>query len=284
MTNKVFDKHKNLIWLFLVLCFCGCKQESELEEDNVQFTQQGYSSPVEYPGMTMVWRDEFEGDELDPEHWSHELGGNGWGNNELEFYQEDNTQVRDGYVIITARKEDKEGKNFTSSRIITKGKKEFQYGRVDIRSLLPKGQGIWPALWMLGSNISTVDWPACGEIDIMEMIGGGKDNVLHGTAHWDNAGGHASHGGNVSLKEGKIFADEFHVYSISWTPTSIKWYLDGVQYHEMDITPEELSEFHNSYYFIFNLAVGGNWPGSPDGTTVFPQRLVVDYIRVFQNS
>ena len=176
MTNKVFDKHKKLIWLLLVLCYWGCKQESESPEDGVQITQQGYSSPEEYPGMTMVWRDEFEGDELDPEHWSHELGGHGWGNNELEFYQEDNTKVRDGYLIITARKENKEGKNFTSSRIITKSKKEFQYGRVDIRSLLPKGQGIWPALWMLGSNISTVDWPACGEIDIMEMIGGtGKE-------------------------------------------------------------------------------------------------------------
>src|SRR5690606_27176444 len=137
----------------------------------------------------------------------------------------------------------------------------------------PKGQGIWPARWMLGDNISIVDWPACGEIDIMEMIGGtGKDNVLHGTAHWDKAGSHASYGGNISLKDGKIFADEFHVFSISWTPTTIKSCLDGIQYHEMDITPAELSECPSGCYFIFNVAVGGDWLGSPDEASTFPQR------------
>lgn len=278
------DQRKIWICLLPMLCCLSCKQESEMQRDEFQITEKGYSGPERYPGMQLVWHDEFDGDVLDPLHWSYETGGHGWGNNELQFYQEHNTTVRDGYAIITARQENKEGKNYTSSRVITKAKKEFQYGRVDIRALLPKGQGIWPALWMLGSNISVVDWPACGEIDIMEMIGGaGKDNVLHGTAHWDNAGKHAFHGGNTSLKDNKIFADEFHVFSISWTPSTIKWYLDGVAYHEMDITPEELTELHNSFYFIFNVAVGGNWPGNPDQTTTFPQRLIVDYIRVFQD-
>jgi beta-glucanase (GH16 family) len=260
----------------------SCQKESDTENE-VSFTQKGYVSPEGYPDLKLVWRDEFDSDKLDSAHWSHEIGGHGWGNNELQYYQESNAEVRDGYAIITARKEDKEGKAYTSSRIITKKKKEFKYGRIDIRALLPKGQGIWPALWMLGSNISTVNWPACGEIDIMEMIGGtGKDNVVHGTAHWEVSGNHSYQGGNISLKNEKILADEFHVFSILWTPTSIIWYLDGIQYYEMDITGDELTEFHNSYYFIFNVAVGGNWPGNPDETTTFPQRMVVDYIRVFQ--
>lgn len=279
----MFRYDKISFWPLLMLISMACKQEGGLHMDEFSITQKGYESPEQYSGMKIVWLDEFDSDKLDPANWSHEIGGHGWGNNELQYYQESNTEVRDGYAIITARKENKEGKDYTSSRIITKGKKEFKYGRVDIRALLPKGQGIWPALWMLGSNISVVDWPACGEIDIMEMIGGkGKDNVLHGTAHWEKASNHTYQGGSISLENDQIFADEFHVFSISWTPSSITWYLDGVQYYEMDITAEEFTEFHNSYYIIFNVAVGGNWPGKPDETTSFPQRMIVDYIRVFQ--
>lgn len=265
------------------LLLWGCKQDGEKLEDKPEINPKGYSSADQYPGMSLVWRDEFDGNKLDS-WWSYEIGGHGWGNNELQYYQEANTTVTDGYLIITARKENKEGKDYTSSRLITKEKKEFQYGRVDIRALLPKGQGIWPALWMLGSNISEVDWPRCGEIDIMEMIGGtGKDNTLHGTAHWDDSGKHTYRGGSTTLPDGKIFADEFHVFSILWDSTSITWFLDDVQYYVMDTTPSEMSEFNNKFYFIFNVAVGGNWPGSPDEITTFPQRLIVDYVRVFQN-
>jgi len=276
---------KLFISVILFFALSCCKHERELKDDESSIPSAGYSTPQNYTGMRLVWQDEFEGDNLNLSDWKHEIGGSGWGNNELEYYQEKNTTVRDGYLIITAEKENVGGKNYTSSRIITQGKKEFQYGRIDIRALLPQGQGIWPALWMLGNDISTVDWPACGEIDIMEMIGGtDKDNTLHGTAHWDNAGSHASHGGNTSLPTPKIFADEFHVFSIVWTPTTITWYLVDVQFHVMDTTPAELSEFQHKYYFIFNVAVGGNWPGSPDAATRFPQRMVVDYIRVFQNN
>ena len=143
-----------------------------MNQEEPKIPSGGYSTPENYSGMSLVWRDEFEGHTLNPSDWKHETGGSGWGNNELEYYQEKNTAVHDGYLIITAEKENVGGKNYTSSRIITQGKKEFQYGRVDIRALLPKGQGIWPALWMLGANVTTVGWPACGEIDIMEMIGG----------------------------------------------------------------------------------------------------------------
>jgi beta-glucanase (GH16 family) len=146
---------------------------------------------------------------------------------------------------------------------------------------LPKGQGIWPALWMLGKNINAVGWPKCGEVDIMEMVGGaGKDNVLYGTAHWDNNNSHASYGGNTKLATG-IFNDEFHVFSIVWDAKKIIWYLDGVQFHVIDTTPEGLSEFQEEFFLIFNVAVGGQWPGSPDGTTILPQQMIVDYVRVF---
>lgn len=251
----------------------------------------GYSTPLTYPNMTLVWQDEFDGTELNPTNWTHETGNgaSGWGNNELQYYQPANTFLQEGNLVIKAKSEKLSGFNYTSSRIITKGKKEFKYGRVDIRAILPKGQGIWPALWMLGSNINDpgMGWPKCGEIDIMELIGGtgsgaGRNDKVYGTVHWDNAGNYASYGGNTLLTNGKIFNDEFHVFSMVWDDTTIKWYLDDVQFHIIDITPAELSEFKEKFFFIFNVAVGGKWPGSPDGTTVFPQRMVVDYIRVFQ--
>lgn len=247
--------------------------------------QDGYTTPLTYEGMKLVWQDEFEGTSLNSSYWTHEIGKgtNGWGNNELQYYRPENTSVKDGYLTITAKKENFEGSAYTSSRIITHDKKVFQYGRVDIRAKLPKGKGIWPALWMLGNNFRTVEWPACGEIDIMELVGGGagKDNTVHGTLHWDNNGEYASFGKEHSLTSG-IFADEFHVFSIVWNDQSVTWYVDDVQFNVIDITPADLSEFKNEFFFIFNVAVGGNWPGSPDGSTTFPQQMTVDYIRVFQ--
>jgi beta-glucanase (GH16 family) len=249
-----------------------------------KFPATGYSTPETYAGYNLVWRDEFDGDVLNSDYWTHEIGtgSNGWGNNELQYYRAQNTTIEEGHLVIEARKENFGGRNYTSSRIITKDKKSFKYGRVDIRAAMPKGQGIWPALWMLGSNFSTVGWPKCGEIDIMEMIGGaGKDNTVHGTVHWDNNGSYAGYGKSYTLSSG-ILADKWHVFSIIWNENSITWYIDDIQYNVIDITPAGLSEFREEFFFIFNVAVGGNWPGSPDGTTVFPQCMAVDFIRVFQ--
>jgi hypothetical protein len=248
-------------------------------------SEEGFSSPLQYSGYRLVWQDEFGGTNLSAD-WTHETGtgSNGWGNNELQYYRQENTWLENGYLLIEARKENFGGREFTSSRIITKDKQSFQYGRIDIRAKLPQGQGIWPALWMLGSNFGQVGWPRCGEIDIMEMIGGnasGRDNTVHGTVHWDNNGQYASFGGKKTLAEGK-FSDQFHVFSIIWDARSIRWLLDDQQFHSIDITPAELSEFHQPYFFIFNVAVGGNWPGSPDASTSFPQKMIVDYVRVFQ--
>lgn len=241
----------------------------------------GYSTPLNYPNYTLTWNDEFNGSSLSSD-WTQEIGnGNwGWGNNELQYYRAQNTSLENGYLIITAKQENFGGKNYTSSRIKTQGNVFHTYGRIDIRAKLPFGQGLWPALWMLGENFSSTGWPSCGEIDIMEMIGGNgwNDRTVHGTVHWED-NGHAQYGGHNSLTSGR-FADEFHVFSIIWTPSSIKWLRDDIQYHVIDIN--NLSAFHNNFFFIFNVAVGGNWPGSPDASTIFPQTMIVDYVRVFQ--
>ena len=253
------------------------------DEHIFSIPETGYSTPETYEGMTLVWSDEFDGPEINSNNWTFEIGtGNwGWGNNELQYYQGDNTSIIDGNLVVEARRQTLENSNYTSSRLITRGKQSFQYGRVDIRAVMPEGQGIWPALWMLGSNHLQVGWPTCGEIDIMEMIGGEeRDNVVHGTAHW-NQDGHVSYGQSMTNVSGKL-SEEYHVYSIIWDEQSIRWYFDDVNFNTIDITPAALSAFHDDFFFIMNIAVGGIWAGSPDNTTLFPQWLIVDYIRVFQ--
>lgn len=244
----------------------------------------GYSTPTSYSGMTLVWSDEFDGTTLNTNDWTYETGNSGWGNNELQNYKagDDNAYLSNGKLVIEAKEENLAGSNYTSARIITKDKQFFKYGRVDIRAKLPEGQGVWPALWMLGQNISSVGWPACGEIDIMELVGH-EPGKVHGTAHWsNNAGNRVQHGASKSLPNGEKFIDEYHVFSIEWDANTIKWLMDDVQYNALDITPSTLSEFQEEFFFIFNVAIGGTWPGNPDATTVFPQRMIVDYIRVFQ--
>jgi beta-glucanase (GH16 family) len=254
---------------------------------SIEISNTGYTTPATYPGMTLSWSDEFNGDELNTNDWVFETGtgSGGWGNNELEYYREENTSFKSGYMIITAKSEAYRGSNYTSSRIKTQGKKAFKYGRIDIRALLPKGQGIWPAFWFLGTNITSAGWPVCGEIDMMEMIGGnGRESTVYGTLHW-NSNGHVC----TCDKPGYIlptgtFNDKFHVFTMEWTDTYIKWFVDDVQYNVIDTSPGGLEAFRKDYFFIMNLAVGGNWPGAPNSLTVFPQYLIVDYIRVFQKN
>lgn len=254
--------------------------------DDFGFNFGGFESPLTYTGYTLAWQDEFDGTELDASSWTHETGtgNNGWGNFELQYYRPENTAVEGGNLVITAKSESFNGSDYTSSRIISQGKREFQYGRVDIRAVLPEGQGMWPALWMLGANFSSVGWPKCGEIDIMEMVGGdGRENTVLGTAHWDNAGSNASYGGNKTKATG-TFSEAYHVFSIVWNENDIRWLVDDVQFHVIAISGDELSEFREKFFFIFNIAVGGTLPGSPDGTTTFPQEMVVDYVRVFDKN
>ncbi len=246
----------------------------------------GYTTPESHQGYRLAWKEEFDGNALSND-WKYEIGtGNGgWGNNELQYYRSENTSVENGMLIITAKKENFSGQEYTSSRIITQGKRNFKYGRIDIRAVMPEGQGLWPALWMLGESISTVGWPRCGEIDIMEMIGGQptNDRTAYGTVHWDNNGSYASFGKNYIKPSGKL-SESFHVYSIIWDEKTIKWYFDDILYNTIDTTPAALSEFQESFFFIVNVAVGGKWPGSPNESTKFPQRMAVDYIRIFQRN
>ena len=245
----------------------------------------GYRTPASYPGYTLAWSDEFDGNTINPNNWSFESGNNnGWGNNELENYtnRTQNAFVSNGNLILEARQENYQGNFYTSARMITKNKQNFTYGRIDIRAKLPRGQGIWPALWMLGSNIDQVGWPACGEIDMMELLGQQPDKV-YGTIHWGSSPStHASFGTNYVLSSGS-FDQQFHVYSMLWQQDSIKMYIDDQQFFAA--TKSNVSgnyPFNSNFFFIFNIAVGGNFPGAPDNTTTFPQRMVIDYVRVFQ--
>ncbi len=245
----------------------------------------GYSTPTLYPNYKLTWSDEFTGASINNDTWIFEKGNNnGWGNHELENYTErsENAFVSNGNLIIEARQESYNGSNYTSARMVTKGRKSFTYGRIDIRAKLPKGKGIWPALWMLGSNIDQVNWPVCGEIDIMELLGQ-EPAKIYGTLHYGNSGGaHSQKGTTYNLGSGS-FDQQFHVFSLVWTKDVLKILVDDSEY--LSASSSSLSgkyPFDNPFFFIFNVAVGGDFPGNPDATTTYPQRMIVDYVRVFQ--
>lgn len=248
----------------------------------------GYTTPTRYAGKTLIWQDEFSGSAIDETKWNYNIGGHGWGNAEWQYYRRENAYVKDGNLVIQAKKEKFDNRDYTSTRMTTKDKFEFKYGRVDIRAALPFGQGIWPALWMLGANFGEVGWPRCGEIDIMEFIGREPKNI-YGTLHWADTKGarqctcHDGLGGAKYTKSpAGIFTSQFHVYSIIWTSTEIRFLVDDNEFKRNAITGSEMEEFHKNFFFLVNLAVGGTWPGYPDNSTTFPQFLIVDYIRVFQ--
>jgi hypothetical protein len=244
-------------------------------------------APGAPPGFSrLVWSDEFTGSTINSANWSFETGGGGWGNNELENYtnRSVNARIENGNLVIEARRESLGGSAYTSARMKTQGKQSFGINTwVEARINAPEGQGIWPAFWMLGNSISTVGWPSCGEIDIMEIQGQNPAKNF-GTIHWaDQNGNHASFGGifnsSSSLTAG------FHTYAISRTGSSIKWYVDRVQYAEANISGgiNSTSEFQGPFFILLNVAVGGNFVGSPDGSTVFPQQMQVDWVRVWGN-
>jgi hypothetical protein len=243
----------------------------------------GYSTPDSYPGKSLVWSDEFDGTAVNRSNWGYDLGSHGWGNAELQNYTSnaENSYQENGKLYIAALKD---GNSYTSARLKSQGLKNFQYGRIDIRALLPEGQGIWPALWMLGHDITSVGWPACGEIDIMELIGS-QPSTVHGTIHYGaDWSQHEHQGTGTSLSGGEKFADAYHVFSIEWDANGITWYLDDKEYYSIDtsVTGTQPYPFDDEFFFIMNVAVGGRWPGYPNATTTFPQYMVVDYVRVFQ--
>ena len=233
-------------------------------------------SSADSSGYQLIWSDEFNGNVVDTTNWNFEIGGHGWGNHEQEYYQPANATASDGNLIITGKKEDVQSNHYTSSRMTTKGKHEFLYSKIEARIKIPVGQGFWPAFWMLGSNIDTIDWPACGEVDIMEHIN--TDSLLYGTLHWDN-NGHVQKGDTLVYSP-----SDYHVYSVEWDSSSIRWYLDDKQYHQVNISNNVNStdEFHKPFYILLNLALGGDWPGQKIDDSKLPAKMYVDYVRVYK--
>jgi beta-glucanase (GH16 family) len=241
--------------------------------------------------FNLVFEDEFDVNGVpDAAKWSYDIGrgsdNNGWGNNELQFYTDrpENVVVQNGYLIITAKQEALGGANYTSARLKTKNLFDQKYGRFEARIKLPLGKGLWPAFWMLGSNIDQVGWPQCGEIDIMEYLGNSPTQIL-GTLHGPQFSGAESISKTYTLPNSR-FDNEFHVFGVEWSENYINWYVDDVLYNQ--ITKKQVEAeggewvFDNSFFMILNMAVGGNLPGSPNSSTTFPQRMLVDYVRVYQ--
>lgn len=219
--------------------------------------------------------------------WGYEIGTgeNGWGNNELQYYtnRTENVTVQNGVLIITAKKEALNGAAYTSARITSKGKFEQAYGRFEARIKLPSGQGIWPAFWLLGSNCDQVDWPQCGEIDIMEFRGQ-EPTKIHGTVHGPGYSGAGGITKSYTLENDR-FDTGFHVFGIEWTPEYINYYVDDVLYNQItraDVTGQWV--FNKPFYIIINLAVGGTFVGDPNSETTFSQNMLVDYVRVYKNN
>lgn len=231
-------------------------------------------------GWTLYWHDEFNENFLNTNYWTAE--NIKWPyNNEEEYYtpRPENLNFENGNLVITALKEEYNGAHYTSARIHTEGKIQSAYGYIEARIKCPYGQGMWPAFWLFMSG--TIYPSYYGEIDIMEMIGGGqgRDNRIYGTCHYSDGTQIISRGGNTEIAWPQKLSDDYHVYAVEWTDTMIKWYLDDIEYFSVDITPADQEELRQAQYVILNLAVGGTWPGSPDSTTIWPQKMYVDWVR-----
>lgn len=286
-TNRILQKYLNLkmynsilikplMLIGLLLLILGC--ETDDNQTVATFTE-------------LVMQDEFDTDGApDSSIWSYDIGtgagtaaGAGWGNNELQYYtnRSENVTVQNGILIISAKKESFAGSNYTSARISTKGKFEQTYGRFEARIRLPYGQGIWPAFWLLGDESNADSWPEIGEIDIMEYRGQNPTTII-GSLHGPGYSGGMAISKSYTLKNDR-FDTGFHVFGIEWGPEYINYYVDDVLYNQ--ITPADVTGewvFDHPFYIIINLAVGGDFVGPPDNETIFPQTLLVDYVRVYK--
>ncbi len=275
--NKILNTKINSNHIYSVLCILAFSLITSCNSDETQ----------EVTTLTnRVFVDNFDVDGApNSAIWTYETGTgqNGWGNNELQYYTDrpENIVVEDGMLKITAIQEQFEGSGYTSARITTKGLYSKKYGRFEARIKLPWGQGIWPAFWLLGDNIDTVGWPQCGEIDIMEFRGD-EPTIVHGSLH-----GPGYSGGNPITKSYELqndrFDTDFHIFGIEWGEGYINFYVDDVLYNQ--ITPADVTGewvYDHEFFIIMNLAVGGSFAGSPNANTVFPQTMLVDYVRVYQ--
>ncbi|RKY49271.1 MAG: glycoside hydrolase family 16 protein [Candidatus Neomarinimicrobiota bacterium] len=239
----------------------------------------------------LIWYDEFESGIIDTSKWCYDIGGHGWGNNELQYYTDRpiNSFIENGKLIIQAVKERyiKDGKEwqYTSARIKTMNRGDWKYGRIEVKAKLPYGQGIWPAIWMLPTEWKYGGWAASGEIDIMEMLGH-ETNKVYGTIHYGGQWPDNVHTGESFVLKDGDFSKEFHIFAIEWDTTYIKWFVDDscyqVQTQWWSSGGPYPAPFDQKFHLIMNIAVGGNWPGYPDETTKFPQRMEVEYVRVYK--
>lgn len=246
------------------------------------------------PKWVLTWSDEFnapDGTPADSTKWTALVGGHGWGNNELEYYTTSirNAHQEHGSLVIEAIQEPYTGpdgvtRNYTSARVKTSGKFSQAYGRFEARIKMPVGKGIWPAFWLLGDDIATSPWPKCGEIDIVENLGS-EPSIAHGTIHGPGYSGDHSIGSPYTLQDNKRFTDDFHIFAVEWEPQEIRFYVDDNLYatrRPSDLPSGAHWVYDHPFFIILNLAVGGNWPGSPDTSTQFPQKMLVDYVRVYR--
>lgn len=271
----------------MVLIFClglaACNKKNPVANDKEKIP-----TPE---GWTLVWNDEFDGTAINFEKWTHEVNAQGGGNNELQYYtnSSENSFIENGHLVIQARKEAYTGpegrRDYTSARLRTYRKGDWKYGRLDIKARLPYGKGIWPAIWMMPSESKYGGWAASGEIDIMELVGH-EPNKVYGTLHYGGQFPNNASAGKSFTLPGGGFSDDFHVFTIEWDTTQFRWYVDGIFYSSISqwhtANAPYPAPFDQFFYLILNVAVGGNWPGSPDNTTVFPQQLRVDYVRVYK--
>lgn len=256
------------------------------------------TAPAARAAAAPTWSDDFNGpagSAPDAGRWAHDTGGGGWGNQELEYYTDSTSNAAldgNGHLVITARRENPAGYGcwygscqYTSARLLTSGRFTQAYGRFEASIKIPRGQGMWPAFWMLGDNIGSVGWPNSGEIDVMENIGR-EPGTVHGSLHGPGYSGGNPLTGSYTLPNGAALADAFHTYAVDWTPDSVTFSIDGIQYERH--TPADTNGnpwvFNHPFFILLNVAVGGTWPGSPDGSTSFPQQMVVDYVHVFSSS
>ena len=245
------------------------------------------------PHWELSWQDEFDqpdGSRPNPAKWTYDLGGNGWGNRELEAYtdREKNAHIERGTLVITALREhftgsDGTARDYTSARLKTIGHFSQKYGRFEARIKVPQGQGMWPAFWMLGDDIARVGWPQCGEIDVMENVGK-EPGMVHGSLHGSDRGTLPKDlMQTFALPAGQSFSDDFHIFAVEWQPEQIRFFVDSSLYASFDPRTSDHASwvFDHPFFIVLNLAIGGDWPGSPDATTQFPRSMLVDYVRVY---
>ena len=284
LNPRINNLMKNLFLVFIAGSFLtNCQSETSAQENTQIALETNSMVELEKPELTLVWSDEFDATTLNLDNWTYELGDGcpnlcGWGNNELQEYTDDNHRLEDGMLIISAQKISTS--NYTSTRIITKGKKEFQYGRIEARVKVPSGGGMWPAFWALGNDIETNSWPNCGEIDIVEYVGKNPGQIFT-SVHTPSSYGNTV---NSMITNVPNVEDDFHKYAVDWNQNFIDFFFDDIRVYTYSVQTKNQNTwpFNKPFFLIINLAIGGNFGGPVASDLMFPREFIIDYVRVYQ--